>query len=162
MIFPEKIAHWCRPGVAPALKGASATEGSVPTMGPGLLFGVRALVGGRATLLKGFGERFCCLLRLELREPLQLPVLACLCCSSGLFGGTLSLVSLPRTVEFDLLVILVELGLVLLFSIAFVGRSFLGTILVGLRGCASGLSSDAQPRPRGPAVRRRAPPPAAI
>ena len=74
MIFPEKIAHWCSPGVAPAPAGAGAPGGSFPARRPGVLFGVRVLVGGRAALVEGLGECLRRLFGLELRESLELPV----------------------------------------------------------------------------------------
>ena len=144
MIFPEKIARWCSPGAAPTPAGASALGGPVPTRRLGLLIGVRVLVGGRATLLKGFGERFRRFPGLELREPLQLSVLVRCCCSSGLFSGSFSLVSLPRAVKFDLLVILVELGLIFLLMVALLGRLLLAVLLVNLRSCAGELISFAE------------------
>ena len=98
MIFPEKIARWCSPGVAPAPAGASAPGGSFPARSPGVLFGVRVLVGGRAALVEGLGESLCRLFGLELREPFELTVLVRGSCSSSLFSGTFSLIGLPRAV----------------------------------------------------------------
>ena len=91
MIFPEKIAHWCRPGRALTPAGASAFGGSVPARRLVLLIGVRVLAGGRATLMKGLGERFRRLLSLELREPLELSVFVRFRVGLGVFSGLFSL-----------------------------------------------------------------------
>ena len=144
MIFPEKIARRCSPGVAPAPAGASAPGGSFPARSPGLLFRVRVLVGGRAALIEGLGEGLGRLLGLELREPFELTVLVRSSCSSSLFSGTFSLIGLPRAVLLNLVVVLVELGLIPLLGIALLDRFLCGIVRVDLRSRAGELVIPAE------------------
>ena len=156
MIFPEKIARWCSPGMAPAPAGASAPGGSFPARSPGLLFRVRVLVGGRAALIEGLGESLGRLLGLELREPFELSVLVRSSCSSSLFSGTFSLIGLPRaillnlacacltSVLLDIFVLLVELGLIPLLGIALLDRFLCGIVRVDLRSRAGELVIPAE------------------
>ena len=131
-----------QPGSGTDSRRSQCTRGLSSDQELGLLIGIRVLVGGghpvegclnaavpwpgTSRAASTFGPRPLLLQLWPLQRLVQLGQLA------------------KEAVKFDLLVILVELGLIFLLMVALLGRLLLAVLLVNLRSCAGELISFAE------------------